>query len=179
MLKVKFIVILLLSALHFGCATVDDRSKPVHGQGKSPGAVYSPKPKQNQVTTKPYKPPEQITKLPIISDIEPVQTSPAVLALLSDADRIAKSGNLNTASATVERALRIEPRNAALVYKLAELRLKQQKPRLAEDLAKKAILLAANDTALKKRSWLLVSEARMMMGNPQGAAEARNKAAGL
>lgn len=175
MLKFKITVILLLSALQFGCATMDDHSKPVKGQ--SPSAMRPPKPVQKQVTTEPYKSPEKITKQPIISEIEPVHTSPAVVALMSDADRSSKSGNLGAASATVERALRIEPRNATLVYKLAELRLKQQKPRLAEDLAKKAILLAANDTALKKRSWLLVSEARNMMGNKQGAAEARKKAA--
>lgn len=177
MLKIKILVILQLSAFLFGCATYDDHRKPSPGTTLPPAVKPSP-PVQKQVTTQPYKSPEEIIKQPVISEIEPVHTSPAVVALMSDADRNSKAGNLDAASATVERALRIEPRNATLVYKLAELRLKQEKPRLAEDLAKKAILLAANDTALKKRSWLLVSEAREMQGNKQGAAEARNKAAG-
>ncbi|MEI7997574.1 MAG: tetratricopeptide repeat protein, partial [Methylococcaceae bacterium] len=78
-----------------------------------------------------------------------------------------------------ERAIRIEPRNATLYYKLALLRLKQSKPRLAEDLAKKAALLASDDTQLKKHSWILVARAREMQGDLKGGKEARAKADGF
>jgi hypothetical protein len=78
--------------------------------------------------------------------------------------------------ATIERALRIDARNPRLTYKLAALRLKQSKPRLAEDLAKKAALLSAGDKVLKKQSWLLISEARRQQNNHYGAKEARLKA---
>jgi hypothetical protein len=63
-----------------------------------------------------------------------------------------------------------------LYYKLALLKLKQSKPRLAEDLAKKAALLASNDTQLKKHSWLLVARAREIQGDVNGGKEARAKA---
>ena len=108
---------------------------------------------------------------------EPLETfaplSPAVGALALAANQNSKSGNVESATTTIERAIRIEPRNATLYYKLALLRLKQSKPRLAEDLAKKAALLASNDTQLKKHSWLLVARAREVQGDLKGGKEAR------
>jgi tetratricopeptide (TPR) repeat protein len=102
--------------------------------------------------------------------------SPAVDALVVAANQNASSGNLEAASATIERAIRIEPRNANLYYKLALVRLQQSKPRLAEDLAKKSALLAASDSTLKKHSWLLIAHARELQNNFKGAKEARAKA---
>jgi hypothetical protein len=109
----------------------------------------------------------------------PSNTSPAVVALLSEAEKNSKQGDLDSAAGDLERALRIDPRNSALTYKLAALRLKQSKPQMAEELASKAALLAGGDTELKRKSWLLVSEARRLQNNVQGAAEAKAKAASL
>jgi predicted Zn-dependent protease len=102
--------------------------------------------------------------------------SPAVLALLEDADTRSKAGDIEGAVVTIERALRIDARNPVLTYKLAMLQLHLSKPRLAEDLAKKAALLSAGDKKLKKQSWLLISEARRQQQNLLGAEEARLKA---
>ena len=102
--------------------------------------------------------------------------SPAILALVTEAEASSRSGDLESAVVTIERALRIDSRNPRLTYKLAALRLKQSKQRLAEDLAKKAALLSADDKALKKKSWLLISEARRQQKNYHGAKEARLKA---
>ena len=102
--------------------------------------------------------------------------SPAVNALASAANQSNKSGDIEAATTTIERAIRIEPRNATLYYKLAVLRLKQSKPKLAEDLAKKALLLATNDAALKKHSWLLVARARELLGDINGSSEAKAQA---
>ena len=107
------------------------------------------------------------------------QLSPAVLALLADADNSSKQGDLDSAVITLERALRIDSRNPILIYKLAKLRLHQQKPRLAEDLAKKGVLLSGNDKVLKKNCWLLVSEAREQQNNHFGANEAKERAKNL
>lgn len=118
-----------------------------------------------------------------ISEFKPAESSaaqsPAVSALIAAANQSSKSGNLESAAATMERAIRIEPRNAELLYKLAVLRLKQSKPVLAEDLAKKAALLAGKDNTLKKNSWLLIAHAKEMQGDNAGAEEARHKAAGF
>lgn len=105
--------------------------------------------------------------------------SPAVTALVTAANQSSKSGDIESAAAAIERAIRIEPRNGELLYKLAVLRLKQSKPVLAEDLAKKSALLAGKDNTLKKNSWLLIAHAKEMQNDAAGAAEARTKAAGF
>ncbi|MCK9604931.1 MAG: tetratricopeptide repeat protein [Methylomonas sp.] len=105
----------------------------------------------------------------------PTGTPPAVLALLTEADRNRASGNLDAAVVSTERALRIDSRNPTLTYKLAQLRIKQNKPQLAEELAGKAALLAGSDLDLKRKSWLLIAEARRMQQNYQGAKDAKAK----
>ncbi len=169
----KQAILLTLLFIQLGCADSYRRRgpAPVYGQ-HSAGA-------QSTVTTEPLQDAPLLSEQPI--EISPVQPrpalqSPAVVALLDEAERSSKSGNLEGAVATVERALRIEPRNPQLIYRLAELRQQQGKPRLAEDLAKKSALLSAGNPSLKKRCWLLIAEARKRQGNVQGAAEARNKA---
>ena len=116
---------------------------------------------------------------PSTTIFQPLETfspmSPAVSSLVLAANADNKKGNTEAASNTLERASRIEPRNATLYYKLALLKLKS-KPGEAEDLAKKSALLAANDTSLKKHSWLLVAKARELQKNLKGAEEARAKA---
>ena len=110
---------------------------------------------------------------------QPLETftplSPVVGSLVLAANEDSQKGNVESATTTLERASRIEPRNATLYYKLALLKLKS-KPSQAEDLAKKSAQLAANDPALKKHSWLLVAKAREMQKDFKGAQEARAKA---
>ena len=119
-------------------------------------------------------PPPPIPSFAPLESFAPL--SPAVNALALAANQNSTSGNIESATTTIERAIRIEPRNATLYYKLALLKLKKSKPRLAEDLAKKAAILASNDTQLKKHSWLLVARAREVQGDLNGGKEARTKA---
>ena len=119
-------------------------------------------------------PPHELTPFEPIEATVPL--SPAVGALVSAANQNSHAGDLESAAASIERAIRIEPRNATLFYKLALLRLKQTKPRLAEDLAKKSALLAATDNLLKKHCWLLIAHAREIQQDFAGAKEARTKA---
>jgi len=119
----------------------------------------------------------------VLTPFKPIETtatlSPAVEALVLSANQSSKKGDNDSADAFIERAVRIEPRNAALFYKLAVIRLKQSKPKLAEDLAKKSALLAATDNVLKKNCWLLIAHAREMQKDFAGAKEAREKADGF
>ncbi|KAF3976905.1 MAG: hypothetical protein HFP77_10035 [Methylococcales symbiont of Iophon sp. n. MRB-2018] len=124
-----------------------------------------------------YKP--TVSHIP--ADTQPVvkPLSLAIKSLVLEAERNSQKGDYESAVSTIERALRIESRNPTLTYKLAKLRLQQSKPRLAENLAKKAALLSAQDRILKKQSWLLISEARRQQNNLYGAKEAKLKADNL
>jgi tetratricopeptide (TPR) repeat protein len=142
---------------------------PVQSTPQQPAAVTHDQP---LLLSSPPPPPE-------LAAFEPMEAtaplSPAVSALVLAANQNSRSGDLELAASSLERAIRIEPRNANLFYKLALLRLKQEKPRLAEDLAKKSALLAANDNKLKKHCWLLIAHIRETQQNFAGAKEARNK----
>ena len=105
------------------------------------------------------------------------ETSPAVLALLTEADRQIGSGQIDNAAATLERAIRIKPKSAQLWHKMAQLRLQQHQPGQAENLAKKSNVLAHGDRDLIRRNWSLIAEARRQKGDAQGAAEAEARAA--
>ena len=51
---------------------------------------------------------------------------PAVIALLESAEQERQSGKVDIAASTIERALRMEPKNALLWSRLAEIRLAQK-----------------------------------------------------
>jgi hypothetical protein len=117
---------------------------------------------------------EQLTPFEPIESTVPL--SPVVSALVTASNQNSNAGDLDSAAVAIERAIRIEPRNATLFYKLALLRLKQSQPRLAEDLAKKSALLASTDTTLKKHCWLLIAHARELQQDLAGANNARERA---
>jgi predicted Zn-dependent protease len=121
--------------------------------------------------------PTEFTESKTFQPLESVASgSAAVSALVMAANEDSQAGKMDSAVATMERAIRLEPRNPTLLYKLAVLRLQQSKPAQAEDLAKKAALLASKDAQLKKHSWLLIARAREMQHDVAGAQEARDKA---
>ncbi|MFZ4703943.1 MAG: tetratricopeptide repeat protein, partial [Candidatus Methylumidiphilus sp.] len=108
--------------------------------------------------------------------ISPPTEPPAVLALLQEADVSTASGRLDNAAASLERGIRIQPRNALLWQKLAEVRLQQNQPGLAEDLAKKSNLLAKDNKNVTRKNWSIIAEARRQKGDAPGASEADAKA---
>jgi tetratricopeptide (TPR) repeat protein len=102
----------------------------------------------------------------------------AVQVLSRRADEQARGGDLGAAVASLERALRIEPRNATVWYRLARVRADQGDYTLAEELARKSISLAsAYDLDLKRNNWELIAGARRAQGNVTGAREAEQQAA--
>lgn len=125
------------------------------------------------------KPPPRVTQpVPVRPAERPTMAaSPAVVALLDEAQAAQQAGNLEGATATLERALRMQPHNALLWQRLAELRLAQEKPQMALDLALKAKHLAGSDHALLQKNWTLIAAAKRRLGDEAGALEAENQAA--
>ncbi len=103
----------------------------------------------------------------------------AVVALLDSADKYVRSNQLDKAGAALERALRIEPRNAGIWHDLAQIRLHQGQYQQAESLASKSNNLASSNRALQGRNWKLIAVARKATGNTAGAEEAEARAAQL
>lgn len=106
------------------------------------------------------------------------QKEPVITALLNDADQFSKQGQSEKAAATIERALRIEPKNALLWHRLAAVRMQQQQWQQAIVMARKSNALAGDNKQLKSDNWAIIAAAYDSLGNKEKANEARNKQSG-
>ena len=86
-------------------------------------------------------------------------SSPAVVALAQGAARFRIEGDHAHAAASLERALRIEPRNARLWYELARVRCQQQRYTECESMAQRSSALNS-DVHLDNANQRLISSAR-------------------
>ncbi|HXJ52015.1 MAG TPA: tetratricopeptide repeat protein [Burkholderiales bacterium] len=100
----------------------------------------------------------------------------AVAGLMESARADAAAGKLSTAAASIERALRIEPRNPRLWQELARVRLQQTQFVQAENMAARSNSYAAGDNALRAENWRLIAQAREARGDADGARSARESA---
>ena len=108
-----------------------------------------------------------------------VAPNPAIMELLNDANRHSAEGRHDSAAAALERALKIEPNDAALWHRLARTRLDQGRVDLAEALAAKSNSLAVGDPNLQAQNWRVIAKARRKQGDVSGVEEALSRAARL
>lgn len=139
----------------------------------APVAPSAPAPRPDQPAPPP-KPPADLPPAEITRD-----GNQAVVALLESADKYVKNNQLDKAGAALERALRIEPRNAGIWHDLAQIRLHQGRYQQAESLASKSNNLAGSNRTLQSRNWKLIGSARKAGGNAAGAEEAEARASQL
>ena len=177
-------ILCVASLLIAGCTTqprhpvpVEDRTLP---EQRSASEI------DHNVKTYPAPAPESVPvpiPLPEQTGVEPsVQTTaeqtpgPAVVALLDDADQYAASGKQDQAVASLERALRIEPKNPVLWNRLSRIRLQQGKWDQAIALATKSNVLAAGNSSLQSNNWLVIAKAKEALGDTAGATKANEMA---
>ncbi|MBE0469312.1 MAG: tetratricopeptide repeat protein [Methyloprofundus sp.] len=175
-------ILLCSTSLLVGCSGFTSKQKPapVYGQVDSSGRPLS---RDNNavisapVTTKPITVQDSTILNQQDVEVKPqAKSSNVVVALLAGADNLYQQGNIDESVTTIERALRIEPRNALLLYKLAVLKLAQEELELAINLAKKSALLAEGNGGLKKKNWLLIADIYAQQGDLANANAARRKA---
>jgi Tfp pilus assembly protein PilF len=85
-------------------------------------------------------------------------------------------GRLANAAASLERALRIEPRNPRLWQELSRVRLLQRDYVQAESCAARSNSWAGSDDALRADNWRLIAQAREARGDSDGVRAAREAA---
>lgn len=184
----------------FGCAlllVVGCTTAPAPVEDRGPAAparkVVPAQPPESVLSPLPDSGPVEIQAIPEIGPIaeplppagtdgapEPARaTSPAVVALLDTAGQQSRSGNQDRAAATLERAIQIEPRNAALWHQLAMVRLEQGRHDQAASLAAKSNTLAGRDFQLKAKNWRLIAQVKERQGDRDGANRAASEAARL
>lgn len=135
---------------------------PTPPSGEPPQVPTSP----GEPTPAPQAPVETEPQRPV----REYQLSAASKALVTQAQTQAASGDVSTAAATIERALRIEPSNPLLWIELGRLREREGSYAQAESLGRKALSLATGDARAQSSAWQLIADALRSRGK---AAEAR------
>jgi len=141
-------LVVLLTVLLAGCATPPGPAPEAEPKSEAPPPVAAPTPKENI----------------------------AIAGLMDSARTEAAAGNLAGAAASLERALRIEPRNPRLWHELARVRLKQGQFAQAESVAARSSSWAGEDRALRAENWRLIAETRRARGDIEGAQAALEQA---
>ena len=131
--------------------------------------------------TVPETPPPQAVPPPAPVETVPAVPAapgenPAVMRLMARAQEDIAASRLGSAEATLERALRISPRDARLWQQLARIRLQQGQFEQAESLAARSNTWAGSDNALRAENWKLIAQARDARGDAAGARAAQQNA---
>lgn len=103
-------------------------------------------------------PPAPAEPLPPPRTAPPVST--ASQALLTQSRGHQAAGRYEQAAASIERALRIEPRQPVLWLELGNIRLKEGDFAQAESMGRKALSLATGDATLTARAEQLIATAK-------------------
>lgn len=101
--------------------------------------------------------------------------SPVVRKLLATAGNQRRVGDWGGAASSLERALRIEPRNGRLWSRLAQIRYDQKAWNKAIQLAAKSNTLSGGNNDLLRENWVLMANAYDALGNASAADRYRAK----
>lgn len=163
------LAVVVLLALSLGaCGGLSRNDRPAQVEQRTTPQPTAQHGSETQIAA--YSPPAQ----PRIARPQPKR---AVSVLMRRADEQRQAGDLDGATVSLERALRIEPGDAMLWHRLAEVRQAERRHALVLQLAAKSNALAApDDHELRSRNWRLIAAARRSLGDSRGAREAERNA---
>jgi len=168
-LRIWQVIVVMMSLLLTGCGSLGSRSTPAPVD--EPGQVDKP---EERITVAPI-PATRIapTEKPLATS---PQTSSATTKLRLAALSQQRAGKYTHAAASLERALRISPRDARLWHQLAQVRLSQKKWRLAVNMAAKSNALATQQASLQRKNWSIMARAYRELGLTSKANDAMQRA---
>jgi tetratricopeptide (TPR) repeat protein len=104
-----------------------------------------------------------------------IRLSPATQSLVTQAHGLLSHGDMDGASSTLDRALRIEPNNPLLWIELGRVRLVESDSHQAESCGRKALALAGGDKAAQAQSGRLLVDALRAQERNQEAQEVESQ----
>lgn len=187
--RLGFYLVLAISLGFSGCSIA-----PV--QESAPVAAPAPAPPQPEpapvvapvepavLETQPLTPTDVVEpSIPLAGTATHTYTlSAATRSLVSQATTQRKSRNFVQAAATLERALRIEPKNPLLWIEYGQLRMDEKNFTQAESMGRKALASAIGDLRTQANAWRLIADsykARGRNGEAQQAYERANTLSGF
>lgn len=151
---------------------------PKTSPAANPSPPVSAPPKANApvpVKVAPPPPPPPVVKYTASPPAAP-ELPAAASSLAAQAEKQRERGDYVAAAATLERAIRIQPREAYLWNRLARVRLDQNNYDQAGSLAQKSNTLSKDQDQIKQDNWGMIAATRRAAGDQSGAQEAEAKA---
>jgi tetratricopeptide (TPR) repeat protein len=153
-------VALGLAALLSGCPAPAPRPSPVPNPLSTSDAPASPPPGMSPPHAPVPRPPQPAREN---------RLSPATRSLVTQAHTLASHGDIDGASATLDRALRIEPNNPLLWIERGRIRLTENDAHQAEGCGRKALALASGDQTTQRQAARLLADALRAQNRNQEA----------
>ena len=169
--KSTLLLVGLLALLLSACGGMPRSERPADVEDRGAGPSGTVRGEAPQIAA--YTPPAQ----PTYARPAPKR---AVSVLMRRAQDQHRGGDLDGATVSLERALRIAPDDAVLWHRLAEVRMSQRSYALVTQLAAKSNALAnREDRNLRGANWTLIAQARRALGDVSGARLAEQRATAL
>ena len=147
-----------------GCSLLSPRPSQPTAPSPQPQSSGSAAPNPQP----PVPPPAQPVPPPPPPPSRENHLSPATHSLVMQARTQMSHGDLDGASATLDRALRIEPNNPLLWIELGRLRMAENDAHQAEGCGRKALTLASGDRGTQAQAGRLLADALRAQGrNPE------------
>lgn len=160
--------------------TQTPEAQPTEEEPLEPAAEGTLAPTEEIPVAAEVVPPPAEESPPIVEEPpQPMSNNRAVLALLDQAQANNTSGKYASAGASLERALRIEPRNPWLWQELAQVRLSEGQYTQAISLARKSNSLAGGRPRVQAENWQVIGKAYVAMGDSTNAEQAFSQSAKL
>jgi tetratricopeptide (TPR) repeat protein len=160
-------LIVAAALLLAGCPSPWTRPEPEQGGAPAvpqpPAAAPAPPPAPTPPPPRPAPPPREN------------HLSPATRSLVTQAHTLLAHGDIDGASATLDRALRIEPSNPLLWIELGRVRLVDGNAHQAEVCARKALALASGDPAAQGQAGHVLADALRAQGRNQEAQQVESR----
>lgn len=173
-------------AMMAGCSIAPSQAPraPVEDRGTEAEARPSPRPAPQEPASEPAVatplpdsgPAATPSPSPAPAPRPQRQQSPAVVALLSDAEQSRDAGDYRAAQGSLQRAQRIAPRDPEVYYSLAVTHMELEDYDLAEQVALKGVSVAQGNAYQLRRLWQLLAKIRLRAGDPEGSRQAELKA---
>ncbi len=117
--------------------------------------------------------PVQTDNVPVSpASTEQVEQNPAIVALLETAKTQTNDGNVRAAQTSLQRALRIAPKDPEVYYALADTHRQLGEFVQAEQVALKGVAVAQGQNDNLRRLWELIASIRNDVGDIDGADKA-------
>ena len=168
--SIRLLIIACLGLLVSACSTT--RNAPIPVENRSKSAVIQDAEGSTGLQPGPSDG-SAVTSEDSMDSIQETESSPAIVALLEEANQAESEGDTASQIAILERAVRIEAKNAYLWNRLARANMRNGKWQQVLNMARRSNSLAGGNHQLQLDNWNLILQVKEKVNDKQGMLEAK------